>query len=1002
MTTFTFACARGRQLGTGLLATLATALLATVAGPVAGARAASVNDATVADFSASVSNNVAGAHPNLTISFQINGSTTAHFSSLADSNIDGPAGLLGDPGATPVQCSQAQLIPGMTQCPVDSQVGVAVLSVGTYPVFNMVPGANEAARLGFWANGDNVPTEISVVPRSDGDFGLHSDGAVSGIVLTSANLTLWGVPADSSHDAQRVPCLENGGSCPADYAAVPFLTNPTECDGPDLVTTGNFDFWGDLGDFQTLTSSTAPPVDCQALPFDPSISLTPTTTQVDEPTGLSVDVHLPQNDDPNSVATSAVKQAVVTLPAGVTLSPSAATRLSGCSDAELGVGSSAAASCPAESQIGTAEIDTPLLPQPLLGTIYLGSPDCAASVCTNTDAEDGQMYRMFVVASGFGMEIKLVGNVSANPATGQLAARFTDPAIGELPQVPFSDFKLFFKGGSTAPLANPLTCQTLTTTSDFTPYALNGDKFPTSSYATSSDGNGGACPATTPFAPQLSAGSSSTQAGANTNFVLDLTRPDGNQYLSGLTVTTPPGLEAKLAGVPMCPTAEAQAGTCPAATMLGSVTTESGTGPSPLSLPGSVYLAEPTVAGDVADLSIVVPAVAGPYNLGTVVVLAHVHVDPEDAHLTVTSDPLPTILDGIPLRIHAIELDIDRPGFMLNPTSCDPMTISATATSTQGATANMSSRFQVGGCSSLAFTPKLKIGLTGKGRTKSGDHPTLTATLNNPAGQANISTAKVTLPLSLALDPNNSNHVCAYATAQAVHGGAVGCPASTVVGEATAVTPLLAQPLTGKVYLVQGIRTGAQGQQIKTLPSLLVPLRGQIALDLRAQSSVNKAGALVTTFSTVPDAPVSTFTLQINGGKKGLLVVTGRGLNICQKKQVGNANFAAQSGDTQAGNMTLSTPCAKAAKLQVLSKKTSGESLTLRVRTSERGTVSVTGKQLAGFSKTLEAGTHQIKVQVEHASTRGSRAKHAVSTNVTVQIAPANARATATTFHVTI
>jgi len=899
-------------------ATTVLLALALVAGSALNADASG----TVTSFNASVSTNVAGAHPDLTISFTLGG-TASTTSELADSIIDGPAGLLGAPTAVPAQCTESEIGAGPTggSCPVDSQVGVAMITLRasgsdtpeTMPVFNMVPRADEAARLAFWVLGSPGPTEISVVPRSEGDFGLHSSGAVFGLTVTAVNLTLWGVPADPSHDTQRIPCLANGGSCPADYPAAPFLTNPTKCDGPALTTTLNADFWDDIGVFSTATSSTTPPVDCQTLPFDPSISLTPSTTQVDEPTGLTVDVHLPQNDDPNSVSTSAVKNAVVTLPAGLTLSPSAATRLAGCTDAELGVGSNAAASCPAESQIGTTEIDTPLLPSPLFGSIYLGTPNCASTVCTNADAASGQMYRIFVVSSGFGMTVKLVGNVAANPTTGQLTARFTDPAIGELPQVPFSDFKLFFNSGATAPLANPLTCQTLTATSDFTPYALNGDKFPTSSYTTTSDGHGGACPAATPFAPQFSAGSSSTQAGGDTNFVLDLTRPDANQYLSGLTVTTPPGLEAKLAGVPMCPLGQAKAGTCPASSLLGTVNTLSGTGSAPLSLPGSVYLAQPSVAGDVADLSIVVPAVAGPYNLGTVVVPAHVHVDPTDAHLTVTSDPLPTILDGIPLRIHAIQLDINRPGFMLNPTSCDPMSIAATATSTQGASAKMSSRFQVGGCSSLGFTPKLKIGLTGKGKTRSGDHPTLTATLTNPTGQANLRTAKVTLPLSLALDPNNSNHVCAYAIAQAVDGGAVGCPAATVVGKATAVTPLLAQPLTGKVYLVQGIRTNAQGQQVKTLPSLLIPLRGQIALDLRAQSSVNKSGALVSTFATVPDAPVSKFTLKINGGKKGLLVITGRGKTICAAKQMTDANFGAQSGKAKSSATKMTTPCSKAA-----------------------------------------------------------------------------------------
>ena len=230
-----------------------------------------------------------------------------------------------------------------------------------------------------------------------------------------------------------------------------------------------------------------------------------------------------------------------------------------------------------------------------------------------------------------------------------------------------------------------------------------------------------------------------------------------------------------------------------------------------------------------------------------------------------------------------------------------------------GSSANVASRFQAAGCSSLAFTPKLKLGLTGKGQTKSGKHPTLTANLTQKAGQANISSAKVTLPLSIALDPNNSKRVCAFATAQAVHGGAVGCPANTVVGTASATTPLLSQPLTGKVYLVQGVRTNQQGQQIRTLPSLLIPLRGQIALDLRAKTSVS-GGKLVTTFPTIPDAAVSKFTLKMNGGRHGILVITGRGRNICGEKQVTDATLGAQSGKTMSSAITMSTPCAAASK----------------------------------------------------------------------------------------
>jgi hypothetical protein len=415
------------------------------------------------------------------------------------------------------------------------------------------------------------------------------------------------------------------------------------------------------------------------------------------------------------------------------------------------------------------------------------------------------------------------------------------------------------------------------------------------------------------FAPSFTAGVTNPQAGAYSPFTVTFSRTDQDQPFSGLTAALPPGLTAKLAGVPLCSDGDASAGTCPAASQVGTATVASGPGSEPLWIPQpgapqpAAYLTGP-YKGAPYGLAVEAPAVAGPFNLGTVVVRQALYVDPTTAQVTAVSDPFPTILDGIPLQIRTVSVTVGRPGFTLNPTSCDPMSITGSLLSTGGLSAPVSSRFQVGGCQELGFSPKLAFSLTGRGQTHSGNHPTLTATLTQGPGQANIRSARVALPLSLALDVNNSQHVCNYDVAQAVHGGAVGCPSSTVVGQATAQTPLLDRPLTGPVYLVQGIRFGRNGQRIHTLPSLLIPLRGQIALDLRASSAVNGAQQLVTTFGTIPDAPVSRFTLQINGGRKGILVITGRGQTICGKSQVANAQFAAQSGSTAAPNPRLATP----------------------------------------------------------------------------------------------
>ena len=546
-----------------------------------------------------------------------------------------------------------------------------------------------------------------------------------------------------------------------------------------------------------------------------------------------------------------------------------------------------------------------MLPNPLRGGVY---------VAQQANNPFNSLLAIYVTAEdpASGVLVKLAGHIVADPVTGQLQTTFSNN-----PQLPFTDFKLDFFGGPHAALATPGSCGTFSTTSSLSPWSATGTVGSSDPFSIGSGCVSG-------FAPSLTAGTQNAQAGAYSPFVLSFSRSDTDQNLSGLAVKLPPGMLARLAGVQECSdtqlaAAAAKAGaqeqanpSCPAGSQVGTVTTGAGPGPSPFFLGGKAYLTG-AYKGAPYGLAVVVPAVAGPYDLGTVVVRQALYVDPTTAQVTAVSDPFPTILQGIPLRLRRVDVDLNRPDFTVNPTSCNPMSITGILSSTSGLGATLSPRFQVGGCAALGFSPKLKMALTGKGKTSSGDHPTLTATLTQPFGQANIHAAKVALPLSLALDPNNSQHVCNYDVAQAVHGGAVGCPASTVVGTATAVTPLLDHPLTGKVYLVQGIRFGKNGQRIRTLPSLLLPLRGQIALDLRAQSSVNGAQQLVTTFSTIPDAPVSKFTLNITGGRKGLLVITGRGQTICGSPQVANSQFGAQSGKINTQNDTLATPCGKAA-----------------------------------------------------------------------------------------
>ena len=857
--------------------------------------------------------------------------TSEAVENLRQVSIDLPAGLVGNAQAAPT-CTLTELT--NTQfgqgCPAASQVGtlwVVGEQSGVFPpaqIYNITPEHGYPAEFGVVVD---VPTARTVLlyasvvgTGADAHLRVTTGPLPQAVKTTGLITTFFGNPAN-----------QDGSP----LSPIAFASNPTDCNAPGFTTTVHVDSWQNPGrmlpdgqpdfsdpNWKSAAAQSPPVTGCNLLTFNPSISLQPTVSTPDSPTGLNVDLRVPQTSDPGDLATPPLKDATVTLPQGVSVSPSAADGLEGCTDAQFGLDNNDPASCPLASQVGTVVLHTPLLSNPLPGEIYQGAPLC--SPCTNTDAQDGRMLREFIQVDDpvTGVVVKLPGTVSANPITGQLTATFLNN-----PQLPFDDLQLSFKGGPTGVLSTPATCGTFTSTTDLSAWSspFTPDATPTSSFTISGCGN----PDT--FSPTFTAGTQNPQAGAFSPFAVSFSRGDGDQVFSGLTAKLPDGLLAKLAGVGECSDAQlaaaaANSGTaelanpsCPASSQVGTVTTGAGPGPSPYFLGGKAYLTGP-YKGAPYGLAVVVPAVAGPFNLGTVVVRQALYVDPTTAQVTAVSDPFPTILAGIPLQIRRIDVDLNRPNFTVNPTSCDPMSVTGTISSTGGLSAPVSSHFQAGGCSALGFSPKLKMALIGKGKTRSGDHPSLVSTLTQPFGQANIHNVKVTLPLSMALDPNNSQHVCNYDAALAVHGGAVPCPASTIVGTASAITPLLSQPLTGKVYLVQGIRF-SHGNRIRTLPSLLIPLRGQIALDLRANTSVNGASALVTTFSTIPDAAISKFTLTITGGKKGLLVITGRGRTICNRAQTTLASLGAQSGKTENSSIKMSTPCGKVHKTTKHRKK---------------------------------------------------------------------------------
>jgi hypothetical protein len=640
---------------------------------------------------------------------------------------------------------------------------------------------------------------------------------------------------------------------------------------------------------------------CARLDFSPSITVQPDTAVSDSPSGLHVDLHIPQDDDVNGLATANLRNTVVTLPAGLVVNPSSADGLQGCSSAQIDLEAAAPANCPDAAKIGSVEVDTPLLDHALRGAVYLAAPG---------ENPFHSLLAIYIAVDdpATGVVVKLAGHVEADPQTGRLKTTFA-----ENPQLPFEDFKLHFFGGPRAPLTTPLACGAHLTGTDLTPWSApeGEDAHPSDSFVIDETPTGGPCPAdeaAQPNRPSLEAGTTVPLAGAYSPFVLKLSREDGSQELRALNVTLPPGLSGKLAGVAEC--SEAQIGaakarehegqgaaeqaspSCPASSEIGTVTVGAGSG-TPFYVQGHAYLAGP-YKGAPLSMAIVTPALAGPFDLGTVVVRAALHVEPQTAQITVKSDPIPTILDGIPLDLRSLAVNISRNQFTLNPTNCNPLAITATAFAASS-TANLTSPFQVGACAALPFKPQLKLGL--RGSTRRTGTPAFRALLTMKPGEANIARAQVTLPPSEIVDNAHIGDVCTQKEFEAGNGHGEQCKPSSIYGYARAWSPLLEKPLEGPVYLK------TPGHK---LPDLLAALNGQIDVALEGKVDSGPTGGLRNTFEVVPDAPVTKFVLEMKGGAKGLLQ---NSENLCSKPQRARVDFTAQNGKVYDTHPRVVTGC---------------------------------------------------------------------------------------------
>jgi len=837
--------------------------------------------------------------------------------------VDLPVGLSVNPGATP-RCDLETFEGSAAACNPLSQVGTSfvtaadpILGAVAPPlqaaVYNIKPPSGEPARFGLELLGNEIFLRADV--NWAGDFhegftiavpkALELPG-LEGVILKN-RLVFDGTAGDGTFITTPSTCLGEGTPGPSGSLYSTYLLAASYAE----EASPGYQFPRDAEPrFESPIPPGTSPKECATIPYDPALAVNPGTASTDSPAGATVDVTVPHILGAGNQDSSNTRTATASLPVGMGLNPSAANGLQTCTDAQFRPHSSASGTdCPVASRVGTVTIESPPLPEGALsGPVYVGRQ-------LSRDPASGNEYRIFVDAESarYGISVRLLGNVSANPVTGKLTTTFTDN-----PQVPFTSFKLAFDGGPRAVLSSPPVCSS-SATARMTPWSGNpAPATPPAPIVLTSAPGAGACAKTLaerPFTPGFVAKPKGTKAGAFSPLSLRVTSSDGRQELKGVDITLAPGMTGKLAGIPYCPAAalaaaaasggaeQRAASSCPAKSLVGSAAITAGTGPAPFHISdGKVFLSGP-YHGAPLSLAVVTPATAGPFDLGTVVVRVALFVDPDTAQIHAVSDPIPNVFGGAQLSLRAVDVTIDRKDFTLNPTSCGPL---STAGSLKGGGADpaspaafssfpVSTPFQTSQCEALGFRPKLFTRLLGgRKATKRAQHPKFRAVLLARAGDANIGRAAVTLPHSQFLDQSHIRTICTR-----VQLAANDCPQAAIYGYARAQTPLLDDELAGPVYMISSDNP---------LPDLLVDLRGQVDVRLHGVISSVK-GRIKNVFYPVPDVPVSKFVLTMKGGKRGLLT---NSRDLCAHPSFSFLNFKAQNGKRlQKKKLPLRVPACK-------------------------------------------------------------------------------------------
>jgi hypothetical protein len=923
-----------------LLVLLITACLTVPAGAWAGFGLSKANVQFLEEDGSAAT--LAGAHPfAMKTTFKLNsavsGGKETPEGALKDLEVELPLGFAGIPAATP-RCAGSQFITldesflpqPIPECPNDSAVGYAEVLAAFHPVpvaatgeegsaviYNLVPAPGTVAKFGFVFLKVPVTIELRLSEKAPYRVIATMRNAPQPLLVYGAAVTIWGTPAAAAHDPYRGRCfggveadgtLVSQGNCPVEEGTpqTALLTLPRACQGP-LGSLFRADSWTAPGVDAEMESSEKPSFgDCPGLGFAPAWSVSPSTRSADSPAGFDVGVEFGESDgvaDPAKRANSDLRRIVAKLPEGVTLNPSAADGLAACTTAQYEaekLESLPGENCPEASNIGTVTATSPLIEESLQGEIFTAEPN---------DNPFGSFLAIYLVLrnQNLGVIVKQAGEVRADPATGQLTAIFD-----EAPQLPIERIETHFREGPRAPLVSPGQCGSYVAEALQTSWS--GKQVTTTAEFKI---DSGCLPGQGTLAPGFQAGTTANAAGSYAPFMLHLTRRDGEADLTHLSVAMPQGLTGKLAGIGRCPDsaiagigaksgrAELASPTCPASSRIGKVVAGAGVGPALTYVTGTAYLAGPYLGAPFSVL-VITPAVAGPFDLGNVVVREPLRIDPFTAQVSVdgSAAPLPRILKGIPLRLRDLQIDVDRPGFTLNPSSCEPKQIAATAagagpslSSTGETSADLTVRYQAAGCSALGFKPKLKLSL--KGSTKHAGHPALKAVVTYPkqGAYANIARAQVNLPHSEFIDQANLNKTCTRPVLVAGN-----CPSTSIYGKAKAWTPLLEKPLEGPVYLVGGF-----GYK---LPALVAELNGQIRVLLAGKVDSGPNKGIRNTFEAVPDAPVEKFVIELKGGPKYSLLENSE--NLCAKPQRAIARFTAQNGRVDLAKPLIANQCRKA------------------------------------------------------------------------------------------